>query len=81
MTMVLKWVKQKDSMNTYRAETARYRFIMVAPPRTRAALWVQPVESAWGTDPIAERLCRTRRGAQRIAQRFEDQPQTPRRLR
>lgn len=70
--MRLKWVKQNDSMNTYRAETARYRFIMIAPPRTHAALWVQPVTADWGTDPIAERMCRTRRGAERIAQRFEN---------
>lgn len=70
--MRLKWVKQKDSMNTYRAETARYRFIMVAPPRTQAALWVQPVAADWGTDCIAERMCRTRRGAERSAQRFEN---------
>lgn len=72
MKMRLKWVKQKDSMNTYRAETARYRYIMVAPPHTRAALWVQPVTADWGTDAIAERMCRTRRGAERIAQRFEN---------
>lgn len=70
--MRLKWVKQPDSMNTYRAETARYRYIMVAPSRTHAALWVQPVAADWGTDPIAERMCRTRRGAERIAQRFEN---------
>lgn len=69
--MRLKWVKQPDSMNTYRAETARFRFIMVAPPGTQAALWVQPVTAEWGTHAIAERMCRTRRSAERIAQRFE----------
>lgn len=70
--MKLKWLKEPDSMNTFRAESARYRFILVAPPRTNAALWVQPVTSDWGTDPIAERMCRTRRVAERIAQRFEN---------
>lgn len=70
--MKLKWIKQRDSMNTFRAETAQYRFIMVAPPRTHAALWVQPITADWGTDPIAERMCRTRRSAERIAQRFEN---------
>lgn len=70
--MKLKWVKQPDSMNTFRAESVRYRFIMVAPPRTQAALWVQPITADWGTEPIAERMCRTRRGAERIAQRFEN---------
>lgn len=72
--MKLKWLKEPDSMNTFRAESARYRFILVAPPRTKAALWVQPVTAEWGTDPIDERLCRTKRGAERIAQRFEDRP-------
>ena len=70
--MRLKWIKQPDSMNTFRAESARYRFILVAPPRARASLWVQPVSAEWGTDPIDQRLCRTRRGVERIAQRFEN---------
>lgn len=70
--MKLKWIKQEDSMNTYRAETVRYRFIMIAPPRTDAFLWVQPVTSDWGTDPIDQRWCRSKLGAQRYAQRFEN---------
>lgn len=70
--MKLKWIKQEKSMNTYRAESARYRFIIVAPPRTRAALWVQPVAAEWGTEAIDDRMCRTKRSAERIAQRFED---------
>lgn len=77
--MKLKWIKQPDSMNTYRAESARHRFIMIAPPRTNASLWVQPVASEWGTDPIDERMCQSRRGAQRYAQRFENKPR-PKRL-
>lgn len=77
--MRLKWIREPDSMNTYRAESARYRFIMIAPPRTNASLWVQPVASDWGTDPIDERMCRSRLGAQRYAQRFENRP-TARRL-
>lgn len=78
--MRLKWVKQSDSMNTYRAETARYRFIIVAPPRTKAALWVQPVAADWGTEPLAEQLCRSKRGAERAAQRVEDRPHIRRQL-
>jgi hypothetical protein len=79
--MRLKWVKEPDSLHTWRAETVRYRFVMVAPPRTNSMLWVQPVNVTWGTEPIDHRSCRTKRGAERIAQRFEDRPQTPRRLR
>lgn len=77
--MRLKWIKQEDAMNTYRAESARFRFIIVAPPHTNAALWVQPVTSDWATNPIAERMCRSKLGAQRYAQRFENKP-NPRRL-
>lgn len=70
--MKLKWIKQDSSMNTYRAESARYRFIMIAPPHTSATVWVQPVEAEWGTEPIAERTCRSKLRAQRSAQRFEN---------
>ena len=70
--MKLKWVKQDDSMNTYRAESARYRYIMIAPPHTIAALWVQPVTAEWGTAPIDERMCGSKRRAERYAQRFEN---------
>lgn len=79
--MKLKWIKQQKSMNTYYAETAQYRFIMIAPPRSNASLWVQPVASEWGTDPIAERMCRSKLGAQRYAQRFEDRPSGKRKVR
>lgn len=77
--MRLKWIKQEDAMNTYRAESARFRFIIVAPPGTKAALWVQPVTSDWATNPIAERMCRSKLGAQRFAQSFENKS-NPRRL-
>lgn len=70
--MKLKWIKQPDSMNTFYAESAKYRFIMIAPPRSDASLWVQPVTADWGTEPIDERMCRSRFGAQRYAQRFEN---------
>jgi hypothetical protein len=72
--MKLKWIRQEMSMNTFYAESAKYRFIMIAPPRTNVSLWVQPVTSEWGKDPIAERMCRSRHGAQRYAQRFENKP-------
>ena len=68
--MKLKWIKVEKGMNIYAAETARYRFIMVAPPRAQAALTVYHLEAAPDDEPIAERMCRTRRGAERYAQRF-----------
>lgn len=70
--MKLKWIKQEHTMNTYYAESARYRFIMIAPPRTTASLWVQPVAAEWGTEPIAECTRASRRRAERTAQRFEN---------
>lgn len=76
--MKLKWIKQPESMNTYYAESARYRFIMIAPPRSAASLWVQPVTADWGKDAIDERMCRSRLGAQRYAQRFENRPSAKR---
>lgn len=79
--MKLKWVKVPDGMNIFRAETVRYRYIMVAPPRSEVHLWVQHSVSEWATAPIAERMCRTRRSAERVAQRFENEARTPHRLR
>ena len=70
--MQLHWTKDDGSLHTYRAESARYRFIMVAPKRARPSLWVQHADDEWGSDPIDQRMCRSRRGAERIAQRFED---------
>jgi hypothetical protein len=79
--MRLKWIKDDTSLHTYRAETLRYRFVLVAPARAESVLWVQYASSDWGIDPIDHKLCRTRRSAERIAQRFEDKAITPRRLR
>jgi hypothetical protein len=81
MKMRLKWIKDRESLHTLRAETVRYRFILVAPPRANPTLWVQHAAAAWATEPIDQRTCRTKRGAERIAQRFEDKAFTPRRLR
>jgi hypothetical protein len=79
--MRLKWEKDEGSLHTYRAESARYRFILIAPWPGSPSLWVQPVTADWGSHPIDQRMCRTRRGAERIAQRFENAVTTPRRLR
>lgn len=76
--MKLKWIKQEHSMNIFVAESAKYRYTMVAPPRTNAALTVQPIASDPGDELIAERTCRTRRGAERYAQRFENNPKAKR---
>jgi hypothetical protein len=81
MKMRLKWIKDPGSLHTMRAETVRYRFILVAPPRATATLWVQHAATEWATAPIDQRTCRTKHGAERIAQRFEDKAFTPRRLR
>jgi hypothetical protein len=78
--MRLKWVRDDTSMYTYRAESIRYRFIMIVPPRARTTLWVQHTTDDWGSNPIDQRLCRSRRYAEHVAQRFENQD-NPRRLR
>jgi len=78
--MKLKWEKLPESTHRYVAETARFRFIMAAPPRSRVALIVQHADEELVTKPIDQRTCRTRRGAERIAQRFESNPNA-RRLR
>lgn len=70
----LRWIQDDESLYTYRAETVTHRFIMVAPPRTRPSLWVQPADSEWGNDAIDTRLCHSKRGAERIAQRFANRP-------
>jgi hypothetical protein len=79
--MKLEWTKVPKSMNRYTAETVRYRFIMIVPARGETHLWVQAAGDGWGTKPIAERGCRSPRVAERIAQRFENDPGKPRRLR
>lgn len=74
MRLKLKWVKDPESLHTWRAESARHRFILIAPPRSKVSLWVQPVTVDWGTEPIDTRECRSKRGAERYAQRFENRP-------
>lgn len=70
--MRLKWEKLPESAYRYVAESARFRFIMAAPPRSRVALIVQHADDELITKPIDQRTCRTRRGAERVAQRFEN---------
>lgn len=73
--MRLKWVKVPGSMHTFRAESVRYRYVIVAPTRaTDVMLWVQSVNSEWSTNAIDYVKCRTKRNAERMAQRFEDNP-------
>jgi hypothetical protein len=79
--MRLTWKKDTDSLHTYRAETIRYRFILVMPRKGSVHLWVQHAGDDWGTNPIDQRACVSKRGAERIAQRFENARITPRRLR
>lgn len=76
--MRLKWIKVEKGMNIYAAETSRYRFVMVAPPRSQAAITVYPLEAEWDDEPIDERMCRNRRGAERYAQRFENRQRVKR---
>jgi len=78
--MRLAW--QKDASGTHRfiAESVRFRFVLIDPPRGKTHLWVQHVADDWNTKPIDQRPCTSRRHAQRLAQRFEDSAH-PRRLR
>lgn len=78
--MKLNWIKVGDSGNRYIAETARYRFVMVAPPKTKPGLMVQHADAKNTDKPIDERTCHSRWHAEKIAQRFEDK-QMARRLR
>ena len=72
--------EQKEILKRWVAEGAEYR------PHWAFQAPVKPVlpevkEKKWGKNPIDQRLCRGRRTAERIAQRFDDKPVTPRRLR
>lgn len=79
--MKLHWEKDsRTCVNRYIAETAQYRFVMIAPRGKKPELWVQRASDDWGTKPIDQRTCLSRRTAERIAQRFED-ARSPRRLR
>ena len=80
--MKLTWKKDLSNPDRFMAETIRYRFIMLAPKRGKVQLWVQHAADDWVmTKPIDQRSCVTRRGAERIAQRFENTPHMARRLR
>ncbi len=70
--MRLIWQKIPESTHRFVAESARFRFIMAAPPRGRVALIVQHADDELITKPIDQRTCRNRRSAERIAQRFEN---------
>lgn len=78
--MKLHWVKIDDNGHRYVAETPRYRFVMVAPPKAKPGLIVQHASDDLITKPIDQRTCRSRRHAEIMAQRFEDK-QMARRLR
>lgn len=70
--MKLDWEKDDKGLNRHVAETAQFRFVMIAPPHRKPQLWVQHATDDWGTKPIDQRACLSRRHAERIAQRFED---------
>lgn len=78
--MRLKWTKEADSLHTYMAESPRYRFVMVAPPKGRVQLWVQHAADEWRTNPIDQRTYFSRRTAERRAQQFNDKRRLTRRL-
>lgn len=80
--MKLTWEQDADNAKKRTAETIRHRFIMLEHKRGRVELWVQHSKDDWVlTRPIDRRYCVSKRSAERIAQRFEDAPVTPRRLR
>ena len=78
--MRLNWTLEDDKQHRYIAVTPRYLFVMIAPPRGHVGLLVQHASKELTAKPIDQRTCRTRRAADRIAQRFEDS-RDPRRLR
>lgn len=78
--MKLEWQRDPNSAHRYVAETVRFRFVMIAPLRRKVELWVQLSIDEWNTKPIDRRTCRTRKAAERMAQRFENSL-TARRLR
>lgn len=70
--MKLHWTKVDDDRHRYEAETPRYLFIMVAPPKGKPGLLVRHADAKSTDKPIDERTCQSRWHAQKIAQRFED---------
>lgn len=79
-SMKLHWVKIDNDRHRYVAETPRYFFIMVAPPKGKPGLLVRHADAKNTDKPIDQRTCRSRRHAEIMAQRFEDK-QMARRLR
>jgi hypothetical protein len=78
--MRLNWTLEDDKRHRYIAVTPRYTFVMVAPKRGHVGLLVQHATADLASKPVDQRTCRTRRVAERMAQRFEDS-RDPRRLR
>jgi hypothetical protein len=78
--MKIPWIQDDGNEHRYIAETVRYRFIMVVGTAGRTHLWAQRSADDWATNPLAQTTCVTRRGAERLAQRFENSADTPRRL-
>jgi hypothetical protein len=70
--MKLDWQKDPKSMNRYVAESPRFRFVMVDPLRGKPILMVQHASDDWKAKPIDQRVCLSRRNAERVAQRFEN---------
>lgn len=70
--MKLDWQRDPNSPHRYVAETVRFRFVMIAPLRRKVELWVQLSIDEWNTKPIDRRTCRSRKSAERMAQRFEN---------
>lgn len=70
--MKLSWTKIDGDGHRYVAETPRYRFVMVAPPKAKPGLMVHHAEAKKTDKPIDERTCHSKWHAQKIAQRFED---------
>lgn len=71
--MQLQWQRDPNADHRFVAETVRFRFVMLRVPRTKPQLWVQHAMDEWATKPIDQRVCRNRRHAERLAQRFENQ--------
>jgi len=79
--MRLDWQKDPNSLTRFIAESARYRYVMAVTSRGKVQLMVQHASDDSRAKPIDERPCISRRNAERVAQRFEDNKGTARRLR
>jgi hypothetical protein len=71
--MKLDWQKDDKGSHRHVAESFQFRYIMISPKRGRVHLRVQHLDDdPVSAKPIDERACTSRRQAERIAQRFED---------